>query len=193
MKIKDKRMKSNMLYIDALQENYSKLNIVRVDLGYKKENEVTLEEANKDLNHFLNNRRGKPAIFEHNVGYVCKKEFTKNRGVHLHAFFIFDGQKVQKSSNKADEIGQYWNKNITKEKGTYHNCHRNKYKNDGIGILEHSDSVKRKNLDGAIEYLCKDEQSIKSISDNKKDRAFVRGTIPKIKSKAGRPRSKKVD
>lgn len=71
-KVNNKRLESNKKYVDALQEDYSKLNVVRVDMGYKGESrkEITLEEANRDINHLLNNRRSKPSIFEHNVGYI---------------------------------------------------------------------------------------------------------------------------
>ena len=184
----DKRIESNKKYVDALQEHCSKLNVIRVDLGYKHNSDVTLEEASNDLNRLLSNRRSKPSIFKHNVGYACKKEYTKDKGVHIHAFFMFDGQKVQKSAFKADQIGEYWNESIAKEKGSYHNCHRNSYKKNGIGMLEHKDNEKREYLDEAMEYICKDEQSIESISDNKRDRAFTRGTMPKKKGNIGRPR-----
>lgn len=185
-----KRSKSIAQYIDKLQENNSKLNVVRVDLAYKKpySDDITLEEANKDLERMFNNRRSKPSVFENQVGYVCKKEYTVEKGVHFHTYLFYDGQKVQKSAYKADQIGKYWSENITKEKGSYHNCHRNKYKNDGIGMLEHKDEEKRKNLDSAISYLCKDEQSIKPIKTNKRERAFVRGTLPKKRNNKGRPR-----
>lgn len=190
----NKRIESNKLYVDALQEQYSKLNNVRVDLAYKSNSDVTLEEASNDVNRLLNNRRSKPSVFEDNVGYILKKEYTEEKGVHIHAFFMFDGQKVQKSAYKANQIGKYWVEKIAKDKGTYHNCHRNKYKRNGIGMLEHNDDEKRKYLDEAIEYVCKDEQSIESISTKKKDRAVTRGTIPKKKgSKMGRPRSSDND
>ena len=56
-------------------------------------------------------------------------------------------------------------------------------------MLHHSDSDKRKILDeDVIEYLCKDEQDIKPIKTNKRDRAFTRGTIAKRNSNVGRPR-----
>ena len=55
-------------------------------------------------------------------------------------------------------------------------------------MLEHKDEEKRINLDSAISYLCKDEQDIEPIKTNKRDRAFTRGTLPKSKSNAGRPR-----
>ncbi len=189
-----KRFESTKKYIDKLQENNSKLNVIRVDLAYKKphSNDVTLEEANKDLERMFNNKRSN-SIFQDQVGYVCKKEYTKERGMHFHTYFFFDGQKVQKSSFKAEQIGKYWSKHITEEKGSYYNCHRKKYKNDGIGMLEHTDEEKRKNLDGAISYLCKDEQDIEPLKTNKKERAFTRGTLPRSKGNVGRPRKNKKD
>jgi hypothetical protein len=186
----NKRLDSTKKYIDALQENNSKLNVVRVDLAYKKphSDDVTLDDASRDLNRMLNNRRSKPTIFKHQVGYVCKKEYTKDKGVHFHAFFFFDGQKILNSTLKAKQIGEYWSKHITEEKGNYHNCHRNDYKNNGIGMINHTDSDKRENLDTAISYLCKTAQDIAPIKENKNDRAFTRGVMPKSKGKMGRPR-----
>lgn len=184
-----RRQNSNEAYIDALQEKHSKINVIRVDMAYKKpftEN-ITLDEATKDLNRLLNNRRSKPSIFEHNIGYIVKKEYTEDKGIHLHAFFMFDGQKVLKDAFKADEIGKYWNEQITKDKGTYYNCNRNQYPEHGIGMLNHNDIEKRKKLDNAIAYLSKDEQHIDLLSD-KKERSFVRSTIPKRKGNIGRPR-----
>ena len=56
-------------------------------------------------------------------------------------------------------------------------------------MLEHRDIKKRENLDIAVAYLCKDDhQDIALVKSNQKDRAFVRGTIPKSKSNMCRPR-----
>lgn len=191
----NKRIESTKKYIDDLQKEYSKLNIVRVDLSYKKphSDDITLEEANNHLTRMLNNRRSKPTIFKDQIGHVTKREFTKDRGVHFHALFIYDGQKVQKDTYKADQIGQYWENEITQGYGSYHNCHRNDYDRKGIGILDHSESDKRKILDeDVIAYLCKDDQDISPIKESKKDRAFTRGLITKSKDKLGRPRSRKL-
>ena len=51
----NQRLESTKKYIDDLSKNYSRLNIVRVDLGYKKEHKdnVTLEEANKNFKTML--------------------------------------------------------------------------------------------------------------------------------------------
>jgi len=185
-----KRIESTKKYIDELSNRYSKLNIVRVDLGYKKpySDEIMLKDANEDLTHMFNNMRSKRSIFEDKVGYICKREYTKDKGIHVHSIFIFDGQKVQKDGFKAKQIGDYW-KQITGEKGSYHSCHSNSYKENGIGMLDHRDYDKRKILDEkVISYLCKDEQSIEPLKGDKNDKAFTRGTLPKSKGNIGRPR-----
>ena len=190
--ITNKRMASATEYIDELSDKYSRLNIVRVDLAYKKpySDEITLERVNSDINRMLNNTRSKPTIFNDKVGYICKKEYTKDKGVHAHAIFIFNGQNVQNASFKADQIGSYWQNEITRGAGSYHNCNRNTYERNGIGMLEHKDKEKRKILDeDVVSYLCKDEQGIEALKTNKKDRAFTRGTLPKSKGNVGRPRS----
>jgi hypothetical protein len=190
----NKRVESTKKYVDALSANHSKLNIIRVDLAYTKDENkkvaVSLDEANDDFNRMMNNRRTKPSIFKDQVGYICKKEYTPDKGIHFHVLFLYDGQKVQKDKFKADQIGEYWNKEITKNKGTYHNCNRNKYKQSGIGMINHQDTEKRKILDeNVISYLCKDDhQDIEPIKTNKNNRAFIRGIVPKSKGKVGRPR-----
>jgi len=188
---KDKRRQvSNEKYLDALQDRYSKLCVVRVDFGYKKDenNEVnvTLEEANKHIDKLLNNRRNN-SIFKDNVGYVIKTEYTEDKGVHNHAVLFFDGNKVQNDKYKGDQIGNYW-ETITKGNGSYHNCNRSNYKNNATGMLDYRDVEKREKLDNAMSYLVKEEQSIKAIKENEKCRAIRRGTVPKSKGKVGRPR-----
>ena len=185
-----KRQASNEKYIDALQEKYSKICVVRDDFGYKKDenNEVnvTLEEANKDINRLLNNRRNN-SIFDNMTGYIFKIEDGEDKGVHIHALFFFDGNKLQNGKFKGEQLGQCWKK-ITNGKGSYHNCNRNNYKENATGILDYRDTEKRRNLDKAMAYLAKDNQSIDALKGNEKDRAIRRGTVPKEKSNKGRPR-----
>jgi hypothetical protein len=196
-----KRKNSEELYVDALQDNYSKLCTVRVDLFCDKNDkgkaDVSYEEANNDFNRLMSNRRSKPTIFKNNVGYICKKEDTPDRGVHFHTVFFFDGQAVKQDVHKAKQIGEYWSKEIRKDKGHYHNCNLNADKNygdnNGIGMLDYRDTKKRKNLDKAIGYMCKDEQNIEDTTDSKKNRSIVRGTMPKKKGKIGRPRKSNKD
>lgn len=190
----NKREESTRLYMDALQDNNSKLCIVRVDLGYKKDDKgnvyISLDEANKDFKHMMDNKRGKPSIFKHQVGQMCLKEYTPNKGVHFHTVFVFNGNKVQKDAYMGDEIGKYWNE-VTNDKGSHFNCNRQKYKYKGVGMLNHTDTEKREIFDKhVVSYLCKDDdkQDLSPVKNNKKDRAFTRGIMPKIKSNIGRPR-----
>ena len=189
-----KRAKGGMEYLDALQEKYSKLCIVRVDFGYKKDEsdkvDISLDEANKDFNRMMNNRRGKPSVFKNQVGYMCLKEYTEEKGMHFHTLFAFDGNKVQKDAHMGDELGKCWKK-TTKERGSSFNCNRQDYKYKGVGMLDHTDTEKREILDKHVaSYLYKDdeEQDLASVKSNDKNRAFVRGTIPKSKGNIGRPR-----
>jgi len=187
-----KRLESTKEYIDKLQENNSKILVVRVDLGYKKpySDDITLDDANKDLNRMYTNMRSKPKIFKEQIGYVIKREYTEDKGVHIHAMLLFNGQQIQKDVYKGDEIGKYWEK-ITKNKGSFHNCNRNEYKQKGVGMLDYKDSEKRKILDdNVISYLCKGAQGIKPITQSKRTKAFTRGTLPKSKENIGRPRKK---
>ncbi|WP_374401533.1 inovirus-type Gp2 protein [Niveibacterium sp.] len=184
---------STTTYIDDLFDIYSKMQFIRLDLAYTKEyaKDASLEDINQDLTHLLNNRRTKPSLFGNMVGYVAKKEFTEDKGPHIHSLFIFDGQKVSKDAFKGDQIGEYWKNEITDGKGIYHNCNREKtkYAECALGMIDHTDDTKRTVLkEKAIAYLCKEEQSIDPIRKSGNERSFARGISPRKKSNAGRPR-----
>src|SRR5574344_855677 len=192
-----RRKQSTENYIDALLQNNSKLCAIRVDLKYKEpfSKDVSLDVINKDLKRMLDNRRNNKTIFGNNLGYIIKKEVSGNGNLHLHAIFLEDGSKVQKAAYKADQIGKYWSEEITKGKGCYVNCNRNKYDIDGIGMIDYKDEEKIKALkENAVSYFYKtNKQSIDELKSNTKERAIVRGTIPKPKSKAGKPRKYSIE
>lgn len=60
----ERMMKSTATYVDQLLENHSKIQVIRIDLGYTKEHasKASLEEINQDMKHMLNNRRTKPSV-----------------------------------------------------------------------------------------------------------------------------------
>lgn len=187
----NQRVNSTNKYIDDLFSNYSRLNFIKPDLGYKKEisKNLTLEEANKDFKRMLNNTRSKPTVFDNLVGYIAKREYTEEKGVHFHPIFIYDANKVQKDVHKAEQIANYWKNDITKGNGISHNCNRNNYKHKALGIIEHNDVKKIELLkEKVIPYICKEEQSIDGLKKSNKDRSLTRGIAPKSKSKVGRPR-----
>lgn len=186
-----KRLESTENYINGMFGIHSKINVLRVDVGYTNEfsQEMTIEDLNKDINHMFNNMRSKPTLFDSKIGFLIKREEGETKGPHAHIIFLYNGQETQKGGYLVDEIGKYWNNDITQGRGSYHNCNRNSYKKNGTGIIDHKDTEKRKILlENVTSYLCKDEQNIQSSSDDKINRLFTRGTLPKEKSTRGRPR-----
>lgn len=191
---KTKTHRSVNNYINSLHDQYSKILAIRVDLGYLKEHseQALLSDIKKDVKKLLDNRRGKPSIFQDQVGYVVKYENGPDKGPHAHALFLYDGQHVQKDAYIGDQIGKYWSENITAGKGVHHNCNRDKdkYKDCGIGMINHADSHKRENLlNHVVPYMLKADQSIDDLRENGRERAITKGITPKPKSGAGRPRS----
>ncbi|MCE1194307.1 MAG: inovirus Gp2 family protein [Acidovorax sp.] len=178
-------------YCRELQDTYSKLLAVRIDLGYKKAHgsECRLDEIKQDVKHLLDNRRGKRSLFEHQVGYVVKFEDTEEKGPHAHALFFYDGQKACKDAYLGDQIGNYWNERITDGNGVFHNCNKNRYDQRGIGMIDHSDFAKRAVLEEkVIGYMLKDEQSIDGIKQSGREKSLTKGVCTHNKSNAGRPR-----
>lgn len=191
---KTKTHRSVNNYINSLHDQYSKILAIRVDLEYLKEHseQALLSDIKKDVKKLLDNRRGKPSIFQDQVGYVVKYENAPDKGPHAHALFLYDGQHVQKDAYIGDQIGKYWSENITAGKGVHHNCNRDKdkYKDCGIGMINHADSHKRENLlNHVVPYMLKADQSIDDLRENGRERAITKGITPKPKSGAGRPRS----
>lgn len=191
----ERMTKSTSKYLDQMFDHTSKIQVVRVDLGYKKEHarKASLADLNQDFEHLLNNRRTKPTVFKDMNGYIAKREYTEEKGPHIHALFIYDGHKVSKDAYKADQIGEYWKKEITNGNGLYHNCNREKekYEDCALGMIDHTDTTKRAVLnEKAIGYLCKEEQSIDPIKQSGNERSFTRGIAPRRKSNAGRPRQR---
>jgi hypothetical protein len=179
-------------YCRDLQDEYSKLLAVRIDLGYNKEHasECSLEEIKKDVKHMLDNRRANRSLFRDQVGYIFKFEDAEEKGPHAHALLFFNGQKVCKDAHLGDQIGKYWNEKITGGNGVFHNCNKNHYEQCGIGMIDHSDFEKRAILEEkVIGYMLKDEQSIDGIKQTGRERSITRGVPPRNRSCAGRPRS----
>lgn len=191
-KYKEKqRMNSANEYIDNLFENHSKILAVRLDLSYKDnlEEKPTFDRLKRDLQKLRKNRRHAPSVFDGMIGYVMAAEQGElEEKLHCHAVVLYDGQKVQHDVFKGQQIGEYWQNNITNGDGNYFNCNakKEKYDKNGIGMIGHRDAEKRENLKkAAASYLTKDEQV---VSDSEGKRTFFRGKMPKGKSNAGRPR-----
>jgi hypothetical protein len=184
-----RNLKSVSELINALFRRYSRMLVLRVDLGYRKKisdevNEISANEHRKDL---LNNARTN-SIFEHMVGYIWKLEYGKERGHHFHFAFFFDGSRVKQDAYIAGKIGKYWTEKITKGHGTHYNCNMVKYKRLGVGMVSHSDYEARKDMMFALAYLTKKEQYLRKKT-SKKFKTFSTSAKPGPKTtRRGRKR-----
>lgn len=190
--VNQRNYNSAVKYVDALFDRYSKLQVLRVDLSYKKEyaDKLTVEDVKQDLQHLLNNRRSKPSLFAECVGHMWKIEATPDKGPHLHCALFYDGSRIEKDAHLASKVGDYWKNTITDGRGIAFNCNAKKaeYEKCGIGKISHTDEAKRNTLiTDVLPYLVKEDQSFDCIKSGN-DRCFGKGVVPARKSNAGRPR-----
>lgn len=187
-------------YLERLFMIYSKILVVRLDLEYQSDFApfVTLFQAQKDIGDFINRRRLWP-LFQHCVGFVVAREKGGNGcGYHFHAMLFFDGQKQRGDVYLGERIGEdYWVGYITRingqgdtllSRGRYFNCNTVEYDHNGIGMVCHSDEVKRAELLYALLYMTKNSQDIGREAPPK-TKTITRGVMPRIDGiKLGRPR-----
>jgi Inovirus Gp2 len=143
------------------------------------------------LKHFQNNRRHNK-LFDHMVGHIWALEYGVKKGYHYHLIFFLRGSEAQKDWYFSNQIGKYWEEQITQGRGNFHNCNANKqkYLHLGIGMIDATrpeDAELRVNLRNVVNYLTKNEQ-ILMLKLGAKDKAFGKGRTPEANSNRGRPR-----
>lgn len=189
-----KNYKEYIRLIEKLFERYARLVVLRIDLGYKKEENANIEDLVKDINHIHGNKRHNK-LFSHLVGYMEKIEFGMQKGAHAHLLLFFDGSKRKPSSDVyiAKEIGEYWVNQVTKGRGVYWNCNAEKARYEannrlGIGEIHVTEDMKIQNLYRIVEYFCKSEQYVKPRT-RPKMKLMRKSVLPKlIGAKKGAPR-----
>lgn len=176
-------LKSVVAYFDDLFMDYSKILVVRVDLGYQADeaDKISFERAHSDIQRFINYRQWH-ACFKHCIGHVVGRERGttpiqikggNGRGYHFHCFLLFDGQKVKDDVELARQIIDYWQNRIVNSRRTpddertktcFFNCNlkarTSGYQYDGIGMVQHSDELKRWHMISALIYLTKHSQAL---------------------------------
>lgn len=128
------------------------------------EGRVSFEELQRDREHLFANMKGKPSLFKHLIGYIWRIECSPQAGYHLHTALFFNGSQVEHHEWLAQQIGEYWEHEITQGRGRFHNCNKEWKRtspNYGLGIVNHYDSEKRSILrQKVLGYLCKAEQRV---------------------------------
>ncbi|WP_315265635.1 inovirus-type Gp2 protein [Pseudomonas fragi] len=194
-RLSNKNYKSLLTYIDAIFEGSSRVLVLRVDLGYSKSivhrgfreglQFETVKTQREKLLKLLRRKLPSKTL----LGHAWKLEFGLSKGFHYHCMFFLDGSKVREDVSWARTVGELWER-ATEGQGVYYNCNRTKsnYRACGIGMVEHSDREKRRNLQKAAIYLTKIEYYMR-IATEGRARTFGRGEMPKrVVKKRGRPR-----
>lgn len=184
-----RRLISLCKYTDALIKSNAKLDVIRLDLGYKIENrdQLTPDQVNNDLNTLYTNSRSN-SIFKDLKGYIFKLECGKDNNYHVHSIFFLNGNKNKDIITAGENIGKYWNNNITNNQGYYSNRNMEEYKDkdDGIGRITYQDTDKVSKLkDNVLPYFAKSTTDI--VDQSGVIKSLRKGVLPK-EEKRGRPR-----
>lgn len=203
-------LKGIVEYFDALFLDYSKILVVRVDLGYPADeaDKINFERAHRDIQRFINIRRWY-ACFQHSIGYVIGRERGtgsvdenggNGRGYHFHCFLLFDGQKERDDVDLAKKTIDFWGRTVNPRgtpeneliKAWAFNCNlkarNSRYRYNGIGMVQQSDELKRWHMISAVLYLTKRSQG---LGDDVPPgtRSLTKGQHkPRMFDRRGRPR-----
>jgi hypothetical protein len=200
-KQEEKNKASLFKYVDSFFNHYTKLLIVRVDLGYLNESkqQIDIRQFYSDFEVMRNRISNQDTIFNHLHGYAWALEQAKDRGYHVHLLLIYDGAKVQSDSFYAQRVGETWQQ-ITKGHGSYFNLHSGEYIHElrmagcdiGLGMLSRKNEGDWDRLVQVIEYLTdstKDAQRLR-VKLEKNMNAFGKGQFENTKRRGIRRDSK---
>lgn len=184
-------------YINAMFRTYSRLLVIRVDFGYRREPEEetttwvppTDDQVKMHLEKILRHVRRK---VPHLLGIIWKLEYGAMKGHHVHAMFICDGHHVREGVSWGKVIGDEW-LSVTQGAGSYWNCNAEealfeRLGRRGIGLISYDDKQRRDQLMKVGLYMVKADTYVRFLSPDI-GRTFGKSIpIDKKKGNLGRPR-----
>lgn len=161
----------------AMFDHRSRYLVLILTLGYKKEHQYrkTLNDLRRDRDRLFRNSRTNQLLRNIN-GYIWAiEEGDASGGLHLHLIIFYD-RAYRGDITKGNEIGQYWEEDVTGGDGAFWNSSGDKAENelkwgDATGQINQFDFEKRAALCKVIGYLAKDSQQVSS-RDNPHLRMF---------------------
>ncbi|WP_323884613.1 YagK/YfjJ domain-containing protein [Aeromonas caviae] len=189
-RVEARNQRSIATFIDSLFDQYAKLLVIRLDIGYLETyyDQLTVNIVMGDLHGYLRRIQSRYAAL---VGYIWKLEYGDDRRFHIHVTFIFNGAVHQQDISLGKALGEVW-EDITDNNGIYYNCQvrREAYQRwgtDGIGMVHYTDINKQARLLSALSYLTKSDEQILATLPARR-RTFGRMEIPVARPRTGRPR-----
>lgn len=150
-------------YCESIIDRYSRILVVRVDLGYLQEfhSRINVDDLYFDLDTLVNRIQNKDGIFKHVIGYAWGLEQGgKSKGYHCHLAVIYDtAHRAGNARYWGDKIIQLWKK-ITRDYGCGYNCYNRERVTElrakaklGIGMIYRRDTDQVANFIEAMSYL----------------------------------------
>jgi hypothetical protein len=183
-------------FIDKLFMKYSRMLIIRIDLGYSIDYLLSLDgvmsskRVKNDFNLFLKCLRS-GVVKDGVCGYIWKLEFGPVKQFHYHVMIFLDGSKFREDITIAKGLGDEWRNNITSGEGVYYNCNnrlgKKPYSYHALGMASWGEQDKIINIKRAAGYLVKLDLLVRPNLP-KGWRTFGKSGEPSKKCLAGRPR-----
>lgn len=171
----------DLLWVLFIQHN--RLFVLRMDFYLPLENKNDLDKLNHDFNRLLVNYLYKEDWF---LKYYAVREYNENRGVHLHCYFLLDGNKVKDAFRINTLIGNKWRRIGN---GSYYcrNTDSNKLPDGGeiLGKIEYWELPKIEKLIVLSKYLLKglaDKAWLEQLGYNRNRRLFSCSDNPNAQS-----------
>lgn len=191
-----KNYDSLLKMIRELFRRHQRLLVVRVDFGYGKVHQsIPYAEVRRHrvalVRYLKRMTLSKRMVFK---AYALKLEHGLQKKWHFHALMFLDGNEVQRGIHHAMVFGEHWKNVITKGKGVYYNCHKNrrKYKNAvGIGKIEAHEVNSRHALETNVAGYIVKPDFYGQFMRSERDRLFFKSEIREAAGyKRGRKRTK---
>jgi hypothetical protein len=177
--------------MEALFGCYSRLMVVRVDLGYSAFDSpyIDYETARYHREQLCLAFNTHP-LFNHLLGYAWKLEWQPKKGFHYHFMFFFDGHQCREDITQARLINEMWAKGITGGQGHSWSCNLKApqtYSDNAMGCIEYHDFEKKRGLFNLARYLTKIDEYAAMLVTRRTFQTSRKPVLPQG-PRMGRPR-----
>lgn len=136
---------------------HNKIFALRMDFYVPGEYKNNLDKINKSFNSMMINLMYQ---LDYYLDFVCVREYSEDRGIHLHCLFLLNGNKVKDCIDLVRLVSRYWSKQFNTEEVLIHcsNLDKTKFpdKGEGLGLIEYWEFFKIERLTQYCKYLIKD-------------------------------------
>lgn len=145
----------DLIILNFIEHN--KIFAVRMDFYVPEDYKDNLDKINKSFNSMMINLMYQ---LDYYLDFVCVREYSEKRGIHLHCLFLLNGNKVKDCIELVHLVSKYWSKQFNTEEVLIHcsNLDKDKYpdKGEGLGLIEYWEYFKIEKLIQYCKYIIKD-------------------------------------